>query len=369
MHGARLSPNAMRSSNVLDSLLDSPNESRGAMKKSQLTVPKHSFSFAKQTSNFRRSISSRHSAEESPRISVQYLRTTENGLARLSQRLSTYLDDDVAKICPRPTMYTYNTNYDMDDKNTYGEELLREFPFESNYNYYSVANAANYYQPFVPYEHQHFGGVEHHNGQWFSPQSTNMHVGGMQNANPFLQQFPRKQQQDLDWSKRHEKLSRPKQAAHEKKKQWKTEAQPSKSQTVKPKEIPELNKGENCDVSEKVDDVGDNTPKFHCTFWIIIDTEAGEQEFAKRLIGPKGKTFKTIGRMARGTRLRLRGRGSSPNTPKEEGLHLRVISRYEENFNRAKDLISELLRIHRNSHEFFADQKVEVKLEDFGVIE
>eukprot|EP00397_Hematodinium_sp_SG-2012_P030603 GEMP01032428.1.p1 GENE.GEMP01032428.1~~GEMP01032428.1.p1 ORF type:complete len:398 (+),score=137.83 GEMP01032428.1:335-1528(+) len=82
--------------------------------------------------------------------------------------------------------------------------------------------------------------------------------------------------------------------------------------------------------------------KLVCTFWVGIEDD-DMFRVAKRLIGPQGKYLKRIADVARGTRLRLRGRGSSPNSPTTEPLHLRVSSPHIDSFHLAKKRVVELL--------------------------
>jgi len=102
--------------------------------------------------------------------------------------------------------------------------------------------------------------------------------------------------------------------------------------------------------------------KYQCTFWIgIADSTL---DLAMKILGPRGKTFKHIGNVARGTRLRLRGAGSSTNAPSEEPLHLRIISSQLVNFNIAKEKVTELLQQIYAQHEKETGEKVTINCVD-----
>lgn len=105
-------------------------------------------------------------------------------------------------------------------------------------------------------------------------------------------------------------------------------------------------------------DAEEGGTKYQCTFWIGIEDES--LELSKKILGPRGKTFKYIGNVARGTRLRLRGRGSSPNAPNDEPLHLRIISSQLANFNIAKEKVTELLTQIYAQHEKDTGEKLAI---------
>lgn len=106
----------------------------------------------------------------------------------------------------------------------------------------------------------------------------------------------------------------------------------------------------------------EGSTKYQCTFWIGIEDES--LELSKKILGARGKTFKYIGNIARGTRLRLRGRGSSPNAPGDEPLHLRIISSQLPNFTIAKEKVTELLEQIYAQHETDTGEKVVINCVD-----
>lgn len=105
--------------------------------------------------------------------------------------------------------------------------------------------------------------------------------------------------------------------------------------------------------------------KYLGTYWMRFgDSDMDMDGFAKRIIGRQGRTLKKIGRLAKGARLHLRGRGSSPNAPNDEDLHLRIVTPSTKSYRIAIDCANEILAKAKAEHFRCTGHEVTITLEE-----
>eukprot|EP00397_Hematodinium_sp_SG-2012_P013545 GEMP01013759.1.p1 GENE.GEMP01013759.1~~GEMP01013759.1.p1 ORF type:complete len:283 (-),score=51.94 GEMP01013759.1:1752-2600(-) len=96
-------------------------------------------------------------------------------------------------------------------------------------------------------------------------------------------------------------------------------------------------------------------PKFLCTFYVGIEDESSFT-VAKRIIGPQGRNMKFIADETPGSKIRLRGKGSmfkerDTGFESMEPLQLNISVTYQAGYERAKELVKQLLNNIYYDHE------------------